>query len=66
MTDSAVADNIKLFVHIVGDMHCPGHAFYTGYDQKNIYFKLNGKKPRFMISGTTGCLTSIPGNIRNM
>ena len=44
MTDSAVADNIKLFVHIVGDMHCPGHAFYTGYDQKNIYFKLNGKK----------------------
>ncbi len=41
MTDSAVADNIKLFVHIVGDMHCPGHAFYTGYDQKNIKFKLN-------------------------
>lgn len=43
LTDSAVADNIKLFVHIVGDMHCPGHAFYTGYDQKHIKFKLNGK-----------------------
>lgn len=44
LSDSVVAVNLKLFVHIVGDMHCPGHAFYTGYPQKDIYFDMNGTK----------------------
>ena len=40
MTDSAVAVAIKLLVHMVGDMHCPGHTFFEGTSQ-NIYFYLN-------------------------
>lgn len=41
MTDSAVADNIKILVHIVGDIHCPAHAFDAAYPQKSIKFTLN-------------------------
>ena len=44
LSDSAVADNIKILTHIVGDMHCPAHAFYTGYEQKKITFKLRGRE----------------------
>ena len=33
-SDSTVAVNLKLLVHMVGDMHCPGHIYYTGRDQK--------------------------------
>lgn len=44
LPDSVVADNIKLLTHFVGDMHCPGHAFYDGYDQKGIKFTIDGKK----------------------
>lgn len=33
-TDSTVAVNIKLLVHMVGDMHCPGHIYYKGRNQR--------------------------------
>lgn len=33
-SDSTVAVNLKLLVHMVGDMHCPGHIYYAGRDQK--------------------------------
>lgn len=32
--DSTVAVNIKLLVHMVGDMHCPGHIYYDGRNQR--------------------------------
>lgn len=46
MTDSAVAVSIKLLVHMVGDMHCPGHTFFEDLSQ-NRYFYLNGEKYKF-------------------
>ena len=45
MSDSLVAVNLKLLIHMVGDMHCPSHACYTkdfGYKGHSIYIK--GKK----------------------
>ena len=42
MSDSIVAVNLKLLIHMVGDMHCPSHVFYTkdfGYKGKSIYVK---------------------------
>lgn len=33
MTDSAVAVGIKIIVHLVGDMHCPGHVFFKNRSQ---------------------------------
>ena len=45
MPDSAVAVNLKCIIHMVGDMHCPGHVFYDG--QKQFEFKENGKDMRF-------------------
>ncbi len=45
MPDSAVAVNLKCIIHIVGDMHCPGHVFFDG--QKQFEFKYDGKNARF-------------------
>ena len=45
MPDSAVAVNLKCIIHMVGDMHCPGHVFYDG--QKQFEFKEDGKDNRF-------------------
>lgn len=45
MPDSAVAVNLKCIIHMVGDMHCPGHVFYDG--QKQFEFMENGEKTRF-------------------
>lgn len=32
LTDSAVVVNLKCVVHMVGDMHCPAHIFYTEFE----------------------------------
>lgn len=32
-SDSTVAVNIKYLLHLVGDMHCPSHIYYTGRNQ---------------------------------
>lgn len=45
MPDSAVAVNLKCIIHMVGDMHCPGHVFYDGQPQYE--FKEEGKNMRF-------------------
>ncbi len=48
LTDSAIIVNLKLLIHMVGDMHCPSHTGYPdqpGYKGYKIYF--NGKKLRF-------------------
>jgi hypothetical protein len=44
-TDSLVAVNLKCIIHMVGDMHCPGHVFYDGQEQ--FKFKENGEDARF-------------------
>ena len=31
LTDSAVAVNLKFAIHMLQDMHCPGHIFYTEF-----------------------------------
>ena len=33
LPDSAVTVNLKCLIHMVGDMHCPGHVFYYGLKQ---------------------------------
>ena len=38
LSDSARALNLKYIIHLVGDMHCPGHIYYAGKDQN---FKVN-------------------------
>ena len=45
MPDSAIAVNLKCIIHMVGDMHCPGHVFYDG--QSQFEFKEDGKDARF-------------------
>lgn len=45
MTDSAVTVNLKCIIHMVGDMHCPGHVFYYGLKQYE--FTEGGKPNRF-------------------
>ena len=45
MSDSAVTVNLKCIIHMVGDMHCPGHVFFDG--QTQFEFKEGGKDNRF-------------------
>lgn len=42
MTDSAVAVNIKLLVHMTGDVHCPAHSGFEVHSQK-FEFNVDGK-----------------------
>jgi len=42
MSDSAVTVNLKCIIHMVGDMHCPGHVLYYGLKQ---YEMTDGGKP---------------------
>ena len=37
LPDSTVCVNLKYLIHLVGDMHCPSHLYYQGY---NIKFKV--------------------------
>ena len=43
LTDSAVMINLKCIVHMVGDMHCPSHIFYTEFEDC-FSGVVNGKK----------------------
>ena len=45
MTDSAVTVNLKCIIHMVGDMHCPGHVFYYGL--KHFEMTEGGEPARF-------------------
>lgn len=46
LSDSAVMVNLKFIIHIVGDLHCPGHTFFA--DQSMQYrIKNNGKSRAF-------------------
>lgn len=46
LSDSAVMVNLKFIVHIVGDLHCPGHTFFA--DQSMQYkIKVGGKSRAF-------------------
>ena len=57
LSDSAIIDNIKTLIHMVGDMHCPCHISFLndeGMDLRQAY-KVNGKiKTRdYIFSGQT-------------
>lgn len=56
MTDSAVAVNIKLLVHIVGDIHCPSHAIDDSVNPKSIKFTIEGAKVNLHSFWDTHCL----------
>ena len=45
LTDSAVTINLKCIIHMVGDMHCPSHIFYTEFEDC-FSGVVNGKKVR--------------------
>ena len=42
LSDSTVAVNLKCMIHLVGDMHCPGHTFFA--DQSMQYYIKDGGK----------------------
>ena len=43
LSDSTVAVNLKCLIHLVGDMHCPGHTFFA--DESMQYYLKDGGKP---------------------
>ena len=43
LTDSAVMISLKCVIHMVGDMHCPCHIFYTEFEDC-FPRKINGKR----------------------
>lgn len=45
LTDSAVAVNLKYVIHMMQDMHCPSHIFYTEFEDC-FSGVVNGKKVR--------------------
>ena len=45
--DSMVAVNLKLIIHMVGDMHCPCHISYPGQGVKGSSIYRSGKKTNF-------------------
>ena len=45
MTDSLVSQNIKLLVHMLGDLHCPSHTFFV--ELKQFPFTVKGEPSRY-------------------
>ena len=45
MSDSLVAQNIRMITHMVGDLHCPSHTFFV--DQLQFPFTIDGKAARY-------------------
>jgi hypothetical protein len=43
LADSVVAVNLKLMIHLVGDLHCPGHTFFAEQSMQ-YYIKDKGKR----------------------
>lgn len=48
LDDSTVVVNLKLLIHMVGDMHCPSHTYYPDQPEYNSYtIYRSGRKTRF-------------------
>ena len=45
LTDSAATVNLKCILHMVGDMHCPAHIYYTEFEDC-FSRRVNGKRVR--------------------
>lgn len=72
LSDSVVVFNIRMLIHIVGDMHCPAHAYlkdapnnkwkctYRGEELKN-YHRLVDLMPDYMFEGQKS--REIAGNL---
>lgn len=46
LSDSTVVVGLKLIIHIVGDLHCPGHIFYADQSQQ-YHIRIGGKRTHF-------------------
>ena len=46
LSDSTVAVNLKCLIHLVGDMHCPGHTFFAD-ESMQYYIKDGGKRVHY-------------------
>jgi hypothetical protein len=63
LSDSAVMVNLKFIIHIVGDLHCPGHTFFA--DQSMQYkIKIGGKTSAFHSFIDGGFGSSHTGHIK--
>lgn len=56
MSDSAVADNIKILVHLVGDLHCPSHAYFPDHSQGDVNFTIVGERYNFHTFWDSGAI----------
>ena len=46
LPDSVVAVNLKCLIHLVGDLHCPGHTFFADESQQ-YYLKMGERRLHF-------------------
>ena len=46
LSDSTVVVGLKLLIHMVGDLHCPGHTFFADQPQQ-YHIKIGGKRTHF-------------------
>jgi len=46
LSDSTVMVGLKLIIHMVGDLHCPGHTFFSDQSQQ-YYIKVGGKRTHY-------------------
>lgn len=46
LSDSTVTVGLKLIIHMVGDLHCPGHTFFADHSQQYNFY-VGGKKLHF-------------------
>ena len=46
LSDSTVVDGLKCIIHMVGDLHCPGHTFFADISQQ-YHIKVDGQPLHF-------------------
>lgn len=46
LSDSTVTVGLKFIIHMVGDLHCPGHTFYADQSQQ-YHIKVGGKRTHY-------------------
>lgn len=46
LSDSTVMVGLKLIIHMVGDLHCPGHTFFADQPQQ-YHIKVGGKRTHY-------------------
>ncbi len=57
LDDASVTEAIKMIVHLVADMHCPGHVLYPGQKGFNVVYR--GKKVSYHSIWDDGLITAV-------